>query len=58
MADVLHGVDRDVGAGKEASLLVWVPVHGELKEIRANAAIVQKGVSLARRYACATQVSE
>ena len=42
-------MDRDVGAGEEAPLLVRVPVHGELQKIRANAAIVQKGVSLARR---------
>ena len=41
-------VDRDVGAGQELPLLVWVAIHGVVQEIGADAAVVQQGVALCR----------
>ena len=41
--------DRDVGPGEEPALLVGVAVDGEVEQVRADAAVVEQRVALARR---------
>ena len=40
-------MDRNVRAGKEFALLVWIAVHGVVDEICSNAAVVQECIALA-----------
>src|ERR1700680_3522753 len=40
--------NRDMGAGRVLALFVWVAVDREIDEIRADAAIIEQRVALAR----------
>src|SRR3569623_253913 len=48
-ANRIRMANRDLGAGEILPLIVRASVDGEVEEIRANPAVVQQGVSFARR---------
>src|SRR4051812_43629804 len=43
--DLAGSEDRNVSAGKELALFVWIAVDGVIEEIGADAAIVEQSVS-------------
>ena len=47
--DRLDRHDRNVHARRVPAVLVRIPIHGEIQEIRTNAAIVEQSIAFARR---------
>jgi hypothetical protein len=43
-----HWIYRNVSAGKEKPVLMRIPIDGESHELRADAAVIQQSVALAR----------
>src|ERR1700733_1686737 len=48
-SNAIRRKNRDVGPRKKLAVLVWIAIHRVIDKVRANSAVIQQCVSLARR---------